>query len=349
MNSFFFMGCWNEDRCDTMDYRTAVVKQIMSETYAFGVIAGDNIYQQRGVYHLKTLDYGFQLLGQTNVPLYTLLGNHDVHTKAIFQAHLNLVQQKKIIMPRHCYTVMYPNLRLIVIDTNVLTSKVNREGTYTRLQREYPDFFSLPTATELLDYLENELAKPFKGWTLVVGHEPFLSIKLTKIDRIKITYLNHYKRLTELLSASPRTVYLCADVHTFQAMNVPIANTTQSQSIPQVVVGTGGAFPDRSPDEHTLIPLPMSIYPESGRGHGPKRNLPHTFKMEGASPSYGYASVSYSAKQLFIRFHPLKGCSEGQSEMTFEYKKDRLVLIQRIPVKKTHCPAKPAGDKLCRF
>ena len=338
------MGCWNEDRCDTLDYRTAVIQNILREKYAFGVIAGDNIYQQRGVYHMKTLDYGFQMLRKTNVPLYTLLGNHDVHTKAIFQAHLNLVQQKQIIMPRHCYTVEYPNLRLIVIDTNVLTSKVNRGNTYARLLNDYPAFFSLPTATELLDYLENELKKPFKGWTIVTGHEPFISVKLTKTDHVKVTHLKHYERLTELLSASPRTVYLCADVHTFQVMNVPVSNSktkTNSTTIPQVVVGTGGAFPDRSPDEHATIPVPMS--------HEDHRVPPLTFKLEGTSAPYGYISVSYSSKQLWIRFHPLKGCSEGQSEMTFEYKKDRLILVHRVPVKKTQCPARPAGEKLCHL
>ena len=337
------MGCWNEDRCDTLDYRTAVIQQIIKDKhYSFGVIAGDNIYQQRGVYHMKTLDYGFGLLQQTNVPLYTLLGNHDVHKKDILKAHLKLVQQKKIIMPRHCYTVEYPNMRMIVLDTNLLTSKVAHDETYTQLLKDYPNFFTVPTAADLLGYIASELRKPFKGWTLVIGHEPLLSVKTNTTGRIKVSHLNHFDKLMTLLSTSPRTVYLCADVHAFQAMNIPIATRSSSSSnsssssssntVPMVVAGTGGAYPDRSIDEHINIPIPGTT---------------SFFQLEGTSPSYGYVSVSYSPRKLRIRFHPLKGCSDGQSDMTFEYKNGKLVMIQCIPVKSKTCPALPAGASLC--
>ena len=369
MNSFFLMGCWNSDQCNTLDYRTAVVKQILQDKkasrYTFGVIAGDNIYQQNKVYHLKTLQYGFGLMEPLKVPLYTLLGNHDVHKKEILTGHLDLVKQKKIIMPRHCYTVVYPNLRMIILDTNLLTSKKSKDTTYQELLQEHPDFFSIPTGDDLVSYLRTELEKPFDGWTLVIGHEPFLSININRSGNLKVRQINHYDTITQLLLASPRTLYLCADVHAFQAMNVPVSSESLNTTVPMVVVGTGGASPDHSPDEKTPIPIPTRSQSRTSPGSASLKQQPGSaslkpgsaspiaspvsFYMEGTSPSYGYVSVSYSATKLFVHFHPLKGCTDGQSEMVFECINGQLELKKRtkISLDASVCPAHPAEEGLC--
>lgn len=328
MNHFFLMGCWNDDHCEGLDYRTAVIEDIVKhkKNYQFGILAGDNVYQHDKIYYQKTLDYGFQQISKTELPLFVILGNHDVHKESILKSHLILNEANKIVLPYNCYVQETKNkdLRLIMIDTNLLTIKQNKDDVYKNLLRKYPNFFKVQTAEALLKNLEYELNKPFHGWTVIVGHEPILSYKL-KNGQLKHSSLQYYDRLIQLMASCPKTIYMCADVHSFQVINIPY----QSKFLPMVVAGTGGADPDINPNLSTTM-----AYND------------YTFQLTAESPSYGYVSVEYDQTNFKVYFHPLEGCSEGQSMIELAYKKNCLELIQKTKTTKT-CKAKPAPSPLC--
>ena len=331
MNHFFLMGCWNDDHCEGLDYRKAVIDEIIKHKseYNYGILAGDNIYQHGNTYYKKTLDYGFQELLKTQLPLYTILGNHDVHKESILKAHLELNEQRKIILPYNCYVHYLPNLRLIMIDTNLLTPKQDKGGIYQKLLSKYPSFFRVNTAEKLLNNLNYELKKPFDGWTIVLGHEPLLSYKLKK-DQLKLTNLSHVETLLELLSKSPKTIYISADVHSFQVINLPY----EKHILPMIVAGTGGADPDINPELSSQ--LSYTIYGKE-----------YTFQMTAENPSYGYVSIEYDKQNLKVYYHPLKGCSEGQSMLELCYKNKQLQLKNQRKITKKTCNAKPAVFPLC--
>lgn len=331
MNHFFLMGCWNDDHCEGLDYRKAVIDQIVNhkKEYDYGILAGDNIYQHGKTYYKKTLDYGFQELLKTQLPLYTILGNHDVHKESILKAHLELNNQKKIILPYNCYVHSLPNLRLIMIDTNLLTSKQDKGGIYQKLVNKYPSFFRVNTVEQLLHNLRYELQKPFDGWTLVVGHEPLLSYKLKK-DQLKLSNLSHIETLLEILSESPKTIYVCADVHSFQVINLPF----NKHVLPMIVAGTGGADPDVNPDISSKLSYTI-------------QDKEYTFQMTAENPSYGYVSIEYDKNNFKVHYHPLEGCSEGQSTLELCYKNNKLQLKNQRKITKKICDAKPAVSPLC--
>ena len=330
MKSFFVLGCWNSDHCEGLDYRTAVLKDLQQKhkrkPFQFGVIAGDNIYQQQKKYYPKTLEYGFGELSKLSLPLYTVLGNHDVHRPSILKAHLSLNDQGKIILPKNCYVRRFEQLRLIMIDTNLLTMKTDKGGVYAKLLQAYPDFFGTQSSKDLLEQLQAELQSPFEGWTLVVGHEPLISVK-SKKEQVGVSNLKEISKLLKTLSKVPKCIYLCADVHAFEVMNIPVENTY----VPMVVAGTGGADPDILPPKNTKLSY-----------------LNQPFTIEGMNPSYGYVSIHFTKTLFEIHFHPLKGCTGGQSKLVFQYQNGQLKQVSFTPIpKSTQCSAEKPEPYLC--
>lgn len=331
MNSFFVLGCWNSDHCEGLDYRTAVLKDLQTKhknkPFQFGVIAGDNIYQQQKNYYLKTLKYGFYQLSQLQLPLYTILGNHDVHKPSILEAHLTLHKQRKIILPKNCYVVRFEHLRLIMLDTNLLTMKTDKGGVYDKLLHDYSDFFETASSNDLLEQLQAELQSLFDGWTLVIGHEPLISIK-SKKGQVQMSMLTKTSELLKLLSNVPKCIYLCADVHAFEVINIPINNSF----IPMVVAGTGGADPDILPPSNAKLSY-----------------MNQTLTIEGMNPAYGYVSVHFTKNIFEIHFHPLKGCSDGQSKLVFRYQDRQLKQVSSTPIPKPiKCSAEKPQEILCQ-
>jgi len=77
---FFEFGCWNKH----IDKTNRIIAETNNIDYDFGVINGDNVYQQindegKKVYNLKQIDDGFNILKKSIHPLYLSVGNHEVH------------------------------------------------------------------------------------------------------------------------------------------------------------------------------------------------------------------------------------------------------------------------------
>jgi hypothetical protein len=214
---FLFMGCWNEDDSP----RVSVAKAIMENPIETLVLGGDNIYPQKlrignatdftKVYSQKTLMNGVHMLNGKDI--YAALGNHNVGGPML-KTQLGLTEWT---MPSRYYSVNFSDYTLIIIDSN-LVEDVDKYN----IMREWLE----GKLTEL-----EELDKKY----YYVQHDPFISFK-----KKKKTAFPKLSELLGILSKYPPIAILCADTHNFQKGTLQIGDIT----IPQYIVGTGGAHPD---------------------------------------------------------------------------------------------------------
>lgn len=349
---FFFFGCWNRDNCEeNKDYRKGVFDTILpiANKYHFGVIAGDNVYPQQKKYYKKTLDYGFELLQQVRNKtllkhIYATIGNHDVNRTSVLEYQVRKHLSGEIYMPQNVYLQkVSPHLRLLFIDTNFFTRKhpglyasaMDQPNRNIKVPKSLEHFFVSKTKEGTLAYIQELLHqdKAFQGWTLVVGHEPLISIKPKLKSRgmiNKLTSLDHYQELLTILSSCKKTIYMAADVHTFQAWNIP----WKGKNIPMIVAGTGGGDPD--------INLPMGGHYRTDEGH--------EMHLIASEHPYGYCEVECSKSSCVIQYKPLHGCSVHQKEVSIQYDEKQQMLkvltTKEIP-QSVRCAAPPVKQTQC--
>ena len=341
-NHFFVFGCWNRDNCsgNKLDYRKAVVDKLLSKKnyFDFGIIAGDNIYPHKSIktekepkkvknYYQSTLDYGFNLLQQLKYntkkqKLYGTIGNHDIDLPNILRKQID---NNVLTMPNNVFTNYYnDNLRIIYIDTNLFDK--NWDDSDNNELFKVKNFYNIKNIEALNEYLNIIRREEFNGWTIIVGHEPIISIK-SKDSKEKITNWNKYEKILEKLASIPKAVYMCADVHSFQAWNI---TTKDNANLPMVVIGTGGAEPDATININKK-------YEHDGN----KMNLLAT------EYPYGYCDVSYNQNDLIITYIPVNYCTDSNIKYTFNYTNNKLKLVKEKTQKYKACIAKETSERLC--
>lgn len=359
---FFFFGCWNRDNCSgtRLDYRKAVITDIARKNYEFGIIAGDNAYARYGKqYYMDTIDNGFDMLYDINAFKLGVIGNHDIHlgglrthdvylgglkSSAIHEGGLKSsgvyleglksytilereVKHGSVLMPAANYVVNYKNARVIVVDTNVLNGGSVPRALYEKL--DFTNLFFKPES--LIQWMEEELERPFDGWTFVVGHQPIISAKIKKTKHKKES-LVEVPRLMKLLGGRPKTVYLSADIHQFQAWELEYHGYT----VPMFVAGTGGAEPDPikpglTLDIEGIIQKPFIV-----------------------QDAYGYCSVKVKEKEIIVTYHAL-GCDIGNEDGSNKKIQIRVGLDGKMKLmasstkttRSKKCPALPIEERMC--
>lgn len=346
-NHFFLFGCWNRDNCsgNKLDYRKALAEKILlkDDYFNFGIITGDNIYQHKATeekkkkeknYYESTLNYGFDLLKKLkintiNKQIYGTIGNHDIDLPNILQKQ---IESNVLTMPYNVFSNYdNKNLRIIFIDTNLFDKKWDDSDNNELFKIKNnigSAFYVIKNIDDLEKYLDNIKREEFNGWNIIIGHEPIISIKLKKSE-YKINNLDRYEEILEKLASIPKAVYMCADVHSFQAWNI----RTKEKTLPMIVVGTGGAEPDQTIEnknfDHEGINLDLlaTEYP------------------------YGYCDISYNENEFFITYIPLNGCSdESNIEYTFEYniEKNELIFFKKNIQEQEPCIAQEIEEYLCK-
>lgn len=331
MPRFFFVGCWNNDNCegDFLDYRKAVFRKLARDAkkFDFGVIAGDNIYshttledgKKKKVYLQNTWDFAKDMLPRFTKPIFGTIGNHDVANERVLHKQLeigedisnNSLTHSLFLGPMNCYALnVSPSLRILFIDTNVLGTsipKLYQQQEYKH--RSVHEYMSYRTEDAVLKWLRRELSnkssKGFEGLTVVVGHEPIVSIK-EKAKSLKIGALNSYRELLNILHNIKRVMYMCADVHSFQAWNIP----WNGKYIPMVVAGTGGASPDNPP---------ISLYSEYVIDN-------HKLELVAAKAPYGYCDIDIQPRMYTITYVPI-GCGKRKTVLRYDSTNRKLVVI----------------------
>lgn len=344
MNHFFFFGCWNRDNCNGKDYRKALFDTLkpISSTFNFGVIAGDNIYPHNKRYYKKTIYYGFSLLNELknttqNKVIYGTIGNHDVSRISILEYQ---IQSPIITMDKNMYIKQIsPHLRILFIDTNLFSSKRSKMHLYQNnleyLPQSVKHFFAVRNETEVLEEIDKLLSSnpSYSGWTIVVGHEPIFSIKpkLKKnIQGIDIKSWIPYESILNKLASIPKTIYMCADVHSFQAWNIK----TKKGILPMIVSGTGGGEPDET------LPIRNDYHINS-----------QSLELIASEYPYGYCQVYCNASTLEIHYIPLQQCTIT-NPVKLLYIKNKLHLLPNKLSKNKNsnhskCIAKDTNPKLC--
>jgi len=346
-NHFFVFGCWNRDNCsgDKLDYRKAVVDKILVKKnyFDFGIIAGDNIYPHKSIkdkkepkkvknYYESTLDYGFNLIKQLKYntkkhEIYGTIGNHDIDLPNILRKQ---IETKVLTMPNNVFTNYYNNnLRIVYIDTNLFDKgwdELDKTELFTFKNNNGGNFYNIKNTEALKEYLNMVKKEIFNGWTIIIGHEPIISIK-SKDYGEKITNWHKFTEILELIASIPKAVYMCADVHSFQAWNI---TTKDNNNLPMIVVGTGGAEPDATINinkkydhEGNIMNLLATEYP------------------------YGYCDVSYNQNDLIITYIPVNYCTESNIKYTFNYTNNKLKLVKEKTQKYKPCIAKETNARLC--
>lgn len=302
---FFFFGCWNYDNCEGKDFRKGVIDLIRNNLtrYSFGIIAGDNAYARSDKkYYKKTIEYGFDLLRGLDTPLYDAIGNHEIVDDRVYKYQLAQSKQLLTISQDSTSYIAPGNIRIITINTNLFSHK-----------SKHPTKINQDT---LLEDLEKKLNQPHSGWTIVVGHEPIFTVKPDKVRS-----LVKYEKLLQLLSQCDKVMYMCADVHQFQAWNI----SYNGKIIPMVVVGTGGAKPDD--------PLDMPYVAEIDN---------NVATLIASQPAYGYCDVTLAKnKRLEFNYIPLENCGDKHPKpvsMTLNNNTKGLELKDKATVKSSKNP-----------
>jgi len=237
------------------------------------------------------------------------------------------VKHGSVFMPAANYVVNYKNARIIVVDTNVLNGGSVPRALYEKL--DFTNLFFKPES--LIRWMEEELERPFDGWTFVVGHQPIISAKIKKTKHKKES-LVEVPRLMKLLGGRPKTVYLSADIHQFQAWELEY----HGYRVPMFVAGTGGAEPD---------PI------KPGLGLDIEGVVQEPLIVQDA---YGYCSVKVKEKELIVTYHAL-GCDIGNEDGNNKKVqirigidgKMKLVPSSRKTMRSKKCPALPIEERMC--
>jgi hypothetical protein len=233
---FIFVGCWNAKGAG----RDAVIKAINRHPVTNLVLGGDNFYPtKKRTPAGKIKSYDVRLLKphlfKKNV--FTALGNHniDVFKTADGNKQEVLELEKKLDWhipagPPYYYIVRYTDLDLMILDTNLCDP-------------EYEDKEAFNTMMEWTQqYL---VSKDEHRQYYCVMHEPIISAKIKNSKEASknssiIQELSKSRELLSVLTISPPIAILCADTHNYQQVFITYTGVT----IPQIVVGTGGAEPD---------------------------------------------------------------------------------------------------------
>jgi len=246
---FFMFGCWNEEQCGNLhtprNHVAAVIKYVLKSRHLSVsnlIIAGDNNYPlyfrktERSIklYRLGVLQRASKLIKDLNIPTHILLGNHE-DIPCAYNAQLHAFRSEKIHV--HTNNTYLHNDRgkynFIFLNTNYI------DGS------EYSNFDVL--ATYIKRHINNK--KP----NVIVGHHPIYSFKRKKTNSFDPDG-EFLKLLFNGVSDDTILFYLCADTHHFQISTLK-HHDCPNKILYQIIVGTGGAHLDDTPDDNTMIKL----------------------------------------------------------------------------------------------
>lgn len=300
---FFFFGCWNKGGCPYNEYLQKNVNHIKENNtifaYDFGVILGDNIYPNDSSksHSVEITKNGMMCLDSIGVKLYVVLGNHDVtQCDIINQQIINL---QNWTLPRNFYSeVKQKNnlkIKIIVIDTNLLASdKIYDSVIFTNNCTLSSNINQ--NQEQMIFFIKQELKEYDKfDWIIVAGHDPIASFKC-KSTRCGVIIHSRIKEMIDLFKDIDNLIYICADTHNFQYDII----TENGKSIKEIVVGTGGAHPDK------ILPEFKTVDQLVGNYH---------IKMIDTYTPYGYCDMTLTKDKVSFTYYKLSDANHQDNEV----------------------------------
>jgi hypothetical protein len=274
LHPFLFMGCWNQRGIA----RDTVASAIQNSDIETLILGGDNIYPEKRIrvngsknvaYDQSVLDEGVELLNKKTI--YVTLGNHNVANPEIEAYEFEMPW----ILPGSYYSMEFADkYAIIVLNTNAV------DDDFSTMMTWFSDTQQELRVKRIPYYL--------------IQHEPFVSFKKKKIQM-----LLHGPDILANITYPPIAI-LCADTHNYQKGTI----TYNGLSIPQIIVGTGGAHPDP-----VTVPI-GTIHIENGI----------RYQMEEHIPGYGYVEVNVGTTE-FIKI--MDWVTEGGRRKTRYYRRNR--------------------------
>ena len=290
---FIFFGCWNRQGKNVAKVMRALEEDHKKNMYDMCIVAGDNVYpkdtgkkkkDEPKIYSLSTIKDGFKMLRDSvSEDVHMILGNHNVVSEAVFNEEKKTANKLNFEFYGRNNSFIDvsmgqgENMRILFINTNDTDE------------------------TKLDAFLEKNI-NPKCAWNIVVGHDPILSIKhkfdkdtkmynkkSAKILDIKGESNERYEVILQRLCLYENVVYMCADVHMFQAGYVHDKST--KQSVPMIVAGPGGASPD-SYDKKLHVKT-QGTYTFDKR---------YEYRVKYFGAPYGYCRVNVSTKCIQVEY-----------------------------------------------
>lgn len=313
-SKFVQFGCWNNlnnpDGCLRNVMNTlASHLQNAAKPPAFLIVSGDNYYPKKTVVDSikrkfvidDLLTEGFTLLPYT-LPIYMLLGNHDLETNV--EPDKSSLYIKSTGSPEtDCHIIQkefdskYSNVHykffaikklahdtlLLMIDTSVYTEDAadylpcfNKFFEISSTERHFDtiDYLREHQDAQILSAIRNAIEiKQLKN-IILVGHHPITGIKRKKAKDVLLDDIPYFKDTLQrihglFVSDLPNFYYLCSDLHMYQTGTVELSSILPNKMvIQQYIVGTGGAELDddiTSPSNTTFTDTSLTYTMKSNR------------------------------------------------------------------------------------
>lgn len=359
-NRFVFFGCWNNLNTNlntNLENTMATLKTHLKENpeISFVVVGGDNFYPDKSkkkeqkkqddaekkdkkekkdtdaekkdkctkIINLNNLTNGFNLLPK-EIPIYMLLGNHDLETNAENE------QKFCIHNDEDDPIVELPNTCTILQHEKHLVSNLNNITLGTNFARVLNNTLILMIDTSMYDTAESELYVPCynnfynaivnieelrsaqNAWIaqtikqienneiqkiIIMGHHPITGYKVKKdkciLTELQQPFIDMWNSLLNRIPSRINISYLCADIHNYQE-SVIIFNSHLKKPIHQYIVGTGGTELDAK--EH--INCSERIFSESS-----KDIITYTLKTT-LNAKHGFLDCDCSGERPTFTFIP---------------------------------------------
>jgi hypothetical protein len=242
--------------------------------------------EKKKIIKFEAIEFGFQLLPK-DIPIYTILGNHDLETIDAVKQNLfvdidgsrrpengceivtNQIKTisafKNISYDFFKSVKLANNTLLLMIDTSIY-EKPKDSNKYLPCYTQFAELnpVALPsTQTSTIDMLRTYqfgLIQEAIGTTtfsniIIAGHHPIRQLKLKdKIDKLFTDIADFEVVLNNINNLTPTSkfYYLCSDLHLYQEGTIRLPVDTGTMNIKQYIVGTGGTELDSMPSPNSL-------------------------------------------------------------------------------------------------
>jgi len=360
-NKFVQFGCWNNTNKGGLE---AVMKQLKSyvetERPNFIVVSGDNYYpskQKIGEDKVKTIDAnqlkkGLDLLTTSaeNVPIYMILGNHDLETN--IPTNRKLYINNELDQDNACsildiefdninnidYTLfnsimLAGNTLLLMVDTSIYDADAPKFlACYNKyFERKGINIDKFENIEKIQNYQENLISEAINKATIInniiiVGHHPITGLKFKEADNKKgkpagIRVMDDIPQFKQVLT---NTIYPLVESKGEQGRSPNyyylcsdlhlyqdgVVTLNNNMRINQYIVGTGGT---------ELDPASLGRINEDGPPMVPNMQPEGTeYEMHNEKTEYGFLECTIDENNVNFKF-----ILAPRSEMPIKKDKDK--------------------------